>query len=77
MAKAGWAAVAAAVLFAGVAIHEWGYAAGHPHAYGPAVVVAVAAAGGVLLALSVAYIGFTLARREVEQAARLLFPQEH
>lgn len=50
------AAVVAAVIFAGAGLHELNYVADHPHAYGPAQVIAwvcgagliVAAAAGVL-----------------------------
>ena len=43
------AAIALLVL-AGVAVHELRYADAHPYAYGPAKVIAIAAAGGALLA---------------------------
>jgi hypothetical protein len=39
----------AGVVFLGAAVHEWWYKADHPHAYGPAVVIAVACLAGALL----------------------------
>lgn len=47
-------AVVAALAFAGVAVHELTYASGHPHAYGPAKVIATAAGAGALLSIAVA-----------------------
>jgi hypothetical protein len=46
--------VIAFVVFAGVAVHELQYASGHPFAYGPAKVIAVACGAGALLSASVA-----------------------
>lgn len=57
------AAVIAGVIFAGVGIHELNYASDHPHAYGPAKVIALAAAAGGLLAVAVAGLAFALLRR--------------
>lgn len=57
------AAVLAAAMFVGVAVHEISYANGHPHAYGPAVVIAVAAAAGALVALAVAGLASLMLRR--------------
>lgn len=51
-----------ALLFAGVAIHELSYAADHPHAYGPAKVIATGAGAGVLVAVAVALLGWVFAR---------------
>jgi hypothetical protein len=56
-------AVIAAVVFAGVGIHELSYASDHPHAYGPAKVIAWGACAGALLALAVAGLAFALLRR--------------
>lgn len=53
MNHAKWAMTSAGlacVLFVGVAIHEWRYKSAHPYAYGPAVVLVVAAAAGAVLA---------------------------
>lgn len=55
-------AAVAAIVFAGVAVHELNYASDHPHAYGPAKVIGLAAAGGAALAVAVALIGWTLVR---------------
>jgi hypothetical protein len=54
--------VIAFVVFAGVAVHELQYASGHPFAYGPAKVIAVAAAAGALLSAAVAVLGRALLR---------------
>ena len=56
-------AVVAAIIFAGVAVHELNYASDHPYAYGPAKVIAWAGGGGVVLAVAVALVGFALSRR--------------
>jgi hypothetical protein len=56
-------AVIAAVVFAGVGIHELNYASDHPYAYGPAKVIAWGAGAGVLLALAVAGLAVALLRR--------------
>jgi hypothetical protein len=55
-------AAVAAVVFIGVAVHELNYAGDHPYAYGPAKVIAWAAAGGAALSVAVALIGWALAR---------------
>lgn len=55
-------ALVAAVVFGGVAVHELGYASDHPHAYGPAKVIAWTACAGGLLALAVALAGWALIR---------------
>lgn len=47
---------AAAILFGYVAFHEIVYAVGHPHAHGPAMVIAVGALAGVLTSLAVALV---------------------
>jgi hypothetical protein len=55
-------AAVAAVVFVGVAVHELDYASDHPHAYGPAKVIAWAGASGAALAGAVALIGWALIR---------------
>lgn len=57
-------AAIAALVFAGVAIHELDYASGHPYAYGPAKVIAWAGGAGALLSVAVGLLGFALARSE-------------
>lgn len=66
MSRAAWAALGAGLLFVGVAIHEWSYKADHPYAYGPAVVITVAALAGALLAGAVAYLAFLLHTERVD-----------
>lgn len=56
-------AIIAGLILAGVGVHELGYASGHPHAYGPAKVIALAAGAGALLALAVAGLAVSLIRR--------------
>jgi biotin carboxyl carrier protein len=56
------AALVAAVLFAIVAWHEWRYAQDHPHAYGPANYIVLAAIGGVVLAAAVFSLAVELVR---------------
>lgn len=51
-------ALVAGVVFGGVALHEVTYASDHPYAYGPAKVIAWAAAGGVLLSVAVALLAW-------------------
>jgi hypothetical protein len=55
------AAVAAVVLI-GVAVHELSYASNHPHAFGPAKVIAWGAAAAALLAVAVGLLAFALGR---------------
>ena len=55
-------AAVAAVIFAGVAIHEFDYASGHPYAYGPAKVIAWGGAAGAVLGIAVIMLGFALVR---------------
>jgi hypothetical protein len=57
-------AVVAAVVFAGVGIHEFGYASDHPYAFGPAKVIAWAAGAGALLSVAVALLAFSLTRAD-------------
>jgi hypothetical protein len=57
-------AAVAAVVFAGVAVHELNYAADHPFAYGPAKVIAWASGAGALLSVAVAMLAFSVARGE-------------
>ena len=52
----------AALMLAGVAVHELEYASDHPFAYGPAKVIAWAATGGVLLAIAVALLAWAALR---------------
>jgi hypothetical protein len=53
-------AVIAAVVFAGVAIHELNYASGHPHAYGPAKVIAWGGGAGAVLSIAVALLAYAV-----------------
>jgi hypothetical protein len=55
-------ATVAAVVFAGVAIHELNYASDHPYAYGPAKVIAWGGGAGTLLSFAVVGLGFALTR---------------
>jgi nucleoside phosphorylase len=57
-------AAVAAVVFMGVAVHELGYASDHPHAFGPAHVIAWGAGGGVVLALAVMLLAWALMKRD-------------
>jgi hypothetical protein len=57
-------AVIAAVVFAGVAIHELNYASGHPHAYGPAKVIAWGGGAGAVLSIAVALLAYALTSAE-------------
>jgi hypothetical protein len=52
----------AALVFAGVGVHELSYASDHPHAYGPAKVIAWGAGAGALLAFAVAGLAWSLLR---------------
>lgn len=45
-------AAMAAIVLAGVAVHELDYAADHPFRYGPAKVIALSSGGGVALAIA-------------------------
>jgi len=45
-----------------VAVHEFSYASDHPHAYGPAKVIAWTGIAGAALGLAVLLIGYILAR---------------
>lgn len=56
--------VVAAVVFGGVAVHELNYASDHPHAYGPAKVIAWAACAGALVSVAVAVVGWTMITSE-------------
>jgi hypothetical protein len=56
------ATVIAAVVFAGAAINEWGYASDHPHAYGPAKVIAWMGVAGALASASIAALAFAISR---------------
>lgn len=55
-------AILAALVFAGAGIHELNYASDHPHAYGPAMVIAWMAGAGALLSLAVAGLAYSLKR---------------
>jgi hypothetical protein len=59
-------AVVSALLFGGVAIHEWMYASSHPYAYGPAKVIAWAALAGFLLTPTIYWAALTLQRLDKE-----------
>lgn len=50
------------LVFAGVAIHELEYASDHPHAYGPAKVIAWGAGAGAVLSVAVGLLGLQLTR---------------
>ena len=50
------------VVFAWVAFEEISYASAHPYAYGPAEVIAAAAAGGALLSVAVVVLARALLR---------------
>lgn len=52
----------AAILFAGVAMHELSYAASHPLRYGPAKVIAWAAGGGLLVAAAGFAAGYAIVK---------------
>jgi hypothetical protein len=52
----------AAVIFAGVAVHELSCASGHPYAFGPAKVIAWGGAAGALPALAVNGLAVALLR---------------
>jgi hypothetical protein len=56
------ASVVSAAVFLGVAVHEWNYANDHPHAYGPARVIAWMGVAGALGSAAVAALAFTLNR---------------
>jgi uncharacterized integral membrane protein len=56
-------AVVAAFFFLNVANTEFSYASDHPHAFGPAKVIASGAVGGVILAVAVAVLAWG-SRRE-------------
>ena len=53
-------AAVAAVIFAGVALHELSYAGDHPYSYGPAKVIAWAAGAGALLSAAVGILAWSL-----------------
>lgn len=55
-------AALAAVMFVGVAVHELDYASDHPHAYGPAKVIASAAGAGAVLSVAVALLALAVSR---------------
>jgi hypothetical protein len=55
-------AVVAGLLFAYVAIHEFGYASAHPYAYGPAKLIGLVCIAGALLAGAVAVATWSTAR---------------
>ncbi len=64
MNKAAWCAVAAGVVFVGVAIHEWSYRSGHPHRAGVSGLLVVFSLAAALLAGSVAAMAFMLDARD-------------
>lgn len=57
-------AMASAVGFLAVAIHEFDYANSHPFAYGPAKVIAWGALSGAVLALGVALLGYLVTKKD-------------
>lgn len=54
----------AAVVFVGVAVTELSYVGSHPYRYGPAKVIAWAAAAGALLSAAVALLAHSLRASE-------------
>ena len=56
------AAIIAAAGLVIVAVHEFGYASGHPYAYGPAKVIAWGALAGALGMLAVALVAVAVLR---------------
>jgi hypothetical protein len=57
-------AVVAAIVFVGVAVHEFSYANDHPYAYGPAEVIAWGAGAGALACMAIALVGYGLTRSD-------------
>lgn len=57
-------ACTAFVVLAGVAIHELRYASSHPHAFGPAHVIALSAAGGAIVSVAVALLAWAMMKRD-------------
>jgi hypothetical protein len=55
-------ALASAIVFVGVALHEIAYASDHPYQYGPAHVIAWGAGAGALLSASLCLLAFALMR---------------
>jgi hypothetical protein len=55
-------AIVAAIIFAGVGVHELNYASNHPYAYGPAKVIAWGAGAGLILSVAVALLAYTMTR---------------
>jgi hypothetical protein len=55
-------AAVAAVIFIGVVVTEMHYAANHPYAYGPAHVIAWAAAAGAVLCIAVGVLAAAMQR---------------
>jgi hypothetical protein len=51
-------AIVAGIVFAGVAVHEFNYAGGHPHAYGPAKVIAWGGVAGAVVSVAVGLLGY-------------------
>jgi hypothetical protein len=56
-------AIVATIVFSGVVLTELNYAGAHPYAYGPAKVIAWAAAAGVVLSVAVALLARALTQR--------------
>lgn len=71
MRRAGYIAWTASVLFAGVGVHEYVYKVDHRYAYGPAVVIAIAALAGCLLAGAVGYMAFNIQFERDEEHRRI------
>jgi hypothetical protein len=61
MAVAVSLAVISTAVFAYVAIHEITYATAHPHAYGPANIIAAGAGAGALVSIAVALVALVTA----------------
>ena len=51
---------AAALVFLGVGLHELNYASDHPHAYGPAKVIAWGAFAGAMLSVAVGLLAYSV-----------------
>ncbi len=58
-----WVVLVAGVIFAGTGLNELSYVSDHPHAYGPAKVIAWACGAGLLVSIAVAGIARDVASR--------------
>ncbi len=71
-----WFAVVSAVISAVLAINEFDYASGHPHAYGPALNIAWGAVALALLSIAVAVVVNAL-RHDAQRAASAVEARPH